>query len=111
VSGRDREGLIEVIHGKCDPVHPDVVGPRRVRLDRIGMDVLEKLEAVLCVWRLEDGDFGVVAVEVDRGVGPFSTDSRRSTGQRLSPGGKAGTVTLEDRDSPGPRAPVGSPAQ
>ena len=38
-----------------------------LRLDRVGVDVLEELEATVAVWRLEHGDVGVVAVEVDGG--------------------------------------------
>jgi hypothetical protein len=52
-----------------------------LRLDRVGVDVLEELEATVAVcrlasgvWRLEHGDVGVVAVQTDGGVGPLSTD-------------------------------------
>jgi hypothetical protein len=55
-------------------VHADLVGPGGLRLDRVGVDVLEELEATVAVWRLEHGDLGVVAVEADGCVGPLSTD-------------------------------------
>ena len=59
---------------------PDLVRPGGLRLDRVGVDVLEELEATVAVWRLEHCDVGVVAVEADGGVGPLSTD--RVTSER-----------------------------
>src|SRR3974390_1789029 len=47
---------------------------RDILLDRVGVDVLEELEATVAVWRLEHGDVGVVAVEADGGVGPLPAD-------------------------------------
>src|SRR5512133_918170 len=55
-------------------MHADLVRPGGLRLNRVGVDVLEELEATVAVWRLEHGDVGVVAVEADGGVGPLSTD-------------------------------------
>ena len=56
------------------PVHADLVRLGGLRLDRLGVDVLEELEATVAVWRLEHGDVGVVAVEAYGGVAPLSTD-------------------------------------
>ena len=70
----DLEGLVDVVDREGHAVHADLVGPGGLRLDRVGMDVLEELEATVAVWRLEHGDVGVVAVEADGGVGPLSTD-------------------------------------
>jgi hypothetical protein len=55
-------------------VHADLVRSGGLRLDRVGVDVLEKLEATAAVWRLEHGDVGVVTVEADGGVGPLAAD-------------------------------------
>src|SRR3954447_25251502 len=55
-------------------MHADLVRTRRVRLDRVRVDVLEELEATLAVRRLQHGYLGVVAVEADRCVGPLSAD-------------------------------------
>src|SRR5215212_3125969 len=55
-------------------MHANLVRPGGLRLYRLGVDVLEELEATVTVWRLEHRDVGVVAVEADRGVGPLSTD-------------------------------------
>src|SRR5919197_1547050 len=46
----------------------------RVHLDRVGVDVLEELEATVAVRRLEHGDLGMVTVEADGSVGPLSPD-------------------------------------
>src|SRR4029453_19444478 len=59
------------------------VRPGGLRLDRVGVDVLEELEATVAVWRLEHRDVGVVAVEADGGVGPLSTD--RGTSENGQP--------------------------
>ena len=59
---------------KGHAVHADLVRPGGLRLDRVGVDVLEELEATIPVWRLEHRDSGVVTVETDSGVGPVSTD-------------------------------------
>src|SRR5262249_60905633 len=63
-----------VVARESHAVHADLVRPGGLRLDRVGVDVLEELEATVAVWRLEHGDVGVVAVEADGGVGPLSTD-------------------------------------
>src|SRR6478735_9363858 len=70
----DVEGLVDVVDREGDAVHADLVWPGGLCLDRIGVEVLEELEATVSVWCLEHGDVGVVAVEADRGVGPFATD-------------------------------------
>ena len=70
----DREGLVDVVDRESHPVHADLVRPGGLRLDRVGVDVFEELEATVAVWRLEHRDVGVVAVEADGGVGPLSTD-------------------------------------
>src|SRR4051812_28598494 len=62
----DLERLVDVVDGECHAVHADLVGPGGLRLDRLGMDVLEELQATAAVWRLEHRDVGVVAVEADR---------------------------------------------
>src|SRR4029079_1799675 len=49
VPRRDLEGLVEVVQRERDAVHPDLVGPGRARLDRVGVDVLEELEATIAV--------------------------------------------------------------
>jgi hypothetical protein len=59
---------------KATRVHADLVRPGGLRLDRVGVNVLEELEAAVAVWRLEHCDVGVVAVEADGGVGPLTTD-------------------------------------
>jgi hypothetical protein len=74
VSRSDLEGLVDVVDREGDAMHTDLVRPCRLRLDRIGVDVLEELEATVAVWRLEHGNVGVVAVEADGGVRPLSTD-------------------------------------
>src|SRR3954467_149278 len=71
---RDLEGLVEIVYRECDAVHPYLVGTGRVRLDRVGMDVLEKLQASFAIRRLEHCDLGVIPVQPDGGVGPLSTD-------------------------------------
>src|SRR3954454_22965223 len=70
----DCEGLVDVVDRESHPMHADLVRPGGLRLDRVGVDVLEELEATVAVWRLEHRDVGVVAVEADGGVGPLSTD-------------------------------------
>src|SRR5215207_3937996 len=55
-------------------MHADLVGAGRLRLDRVGVDVLEELEATIAVRRLKHRDVGVVAVKADGGVGPLATD-------------------------------------
>ncbi|EON24614.1 multi-sensor signal transduction histidine [Nocardioides sp. CF8] len=70
----DREGLVEVVDREGHAVHTDLVGQGGLRLDRVGMDVLEELETTVAVRRLEHGDLGVVAVEADGGVGPLPAD-------------------------------------
>src|SRR5215216_5874047 len=70
----DLEGLVNIVDREGHAVHANLVRLRGLRLYRVGVDVLEELEATVTVWRLEHGDVGVVAVEADRGVGPLSTD-------------------------------------
>src|SRR5512138_1831055 len=70
----DLEGLVDVVDREGDAVHADLVRAGGLRIDRVGVDVLEELEATVAVRRLEHGDVGVVAVEANRGVGPLSTD-------------------------------------
>src|SRR6476661_7723771 len=70
----DLEGLLDVVDREGHAVHPDLMRPGGLRLDRIGVDVLEELEATVAVRRLEHGDIGVVVVEADGCVGPLSTD-------------------------------------
>src|SRR4051794_750298 len=70
----DLEGLVDVVDRESHPVHTDLVGPSGLRLDRVGVEVLEELEATVAVRRLEHRDVGVVAVEADGGVGPLSLD-------------------------------------
>src|SRR4029077_7967781 len=69
------ERLVEGVDRGAHAGHADLVGPGGLRLDRVGVDVLEELEATVAVWRLEHGDLCVVAVEADGCVGPLSTDS------------------------------------
>jgi len=61
-------------------MHADLVRLGGLRLDRVGVDVLEELDVTVAVWRLEHGDVGVVAVEADGGVGPLATDSVTAEG-------------------------------
>src|ERR687893_2205377 len=70
----DLEGLVDVVDRESDAVHADLVRQGWLRLDRVGVDVLEELQAAVAVWRLEHGDVGVVAVEADGRVGPLSAD-------------------------------------
>src|SRR3546814_9483755 len=58
----DLEGLVDVVDGEGDAVHADLVGPGGLGLDRVGVDVLEELEATVAIWRLEHGDVGVVEI-------------------------------------------------
>ena len=48
----DREGLVDVVDRESHPMHADLVRPGGLRLDRVGVDVLEELEATVAVWRL-----------------------------------------------------------
>lgn len=68
------EGRVNVVHGECDSVHADLVGKSGLRLDRIGLDVLEELNASLAIGGLEHRDAGVVAVKAHGGVSPFTAD-------------------------------------
>src|SRR3954454_23978445 len=79
----DLEGLVEIVHRECDAVHAYLVGTGRVRLDRGGMDVLEKLQASFAIRRLEHRDLGVIPVQPDGGVCPLSTD--RVTAENAQP--------------------------
>ena len=56
---------------RCMPISLGRVGSESIAC---GMDVFEELEATVAVWRLQHRDVGVVAVEADGGVRPFSTD-------------------------------------
>src|SRR4051812_38986117 len=71
---RDMQGLVDVVDGEGDAVHANLIRSGRSRLDRVGMDVLEELDASVAVRRLEHGDVGVVAVQSDGRVGPLPTD-------------------------------------
>ena len=52
-----------------------IPGPCGLRLDCVGVDVLEDSPRLtIAVWRLEHGDVGAVAVETDGGVGPLAAD-------------------------------------
>jgi hypothetical protein len=68
------EGLVDVVDREGHAVHADLVWPGGLGLDRVGVDVLEELEASVAVRCLQAGDVGVVAVEADGGVGPLSPD-------------------------------------
>lgn len=68
------QGLVDVVDGEGDAVHPDLVGTGGARLDGLGMDVLEELEATLTVWCLEYRDLGVVAVQANSCVCPLAAD-------------------------------------
>jgi hypothetical protein len=70
----DLEGLVDVVDREGDAVHAYLVGSGGLRLDRVGVDVFEELEATVAVRRLEHRDVGVVALEADGGVGPLATD-------------------------------------
>ncbi len=70
----DRERVIDVVDGEGDAVHPDLIGECWLRLDRVGVDVLEELELAVAVWCLQNGDPGVVAVQADSSVGPLTAD-------------------------------------
>src|SRR3954453_11475938 len=70
----DLEGLVDVVYREGDAVHADLVGPCRLGLDRVGVDVLEELEATVPVRRLEHGNFRMVAVEADGRVRPLAAD-------------------------------------
>src|SRR5687767_3013539 len=65
-------------------MHADLVRPGGLRLNRVGVDVLEELEATVAVWRLEHRDVGVVAVEADGGVGhsPLTVSRPRTVSPR-----------------------------
>src|SRR3954447_8473249 len=45
----DLEGLIDVVDREQNTMHADLVGPSGFRLDGVGMDVLEELEATVAV--------------------------------------------------------------
>ena len=90
----DLEGLVDVVDGEGDAVHADLVGTGGLRLDRIGVDVLEELEATLTVGGLEHRDVGVVAVEADGSVGPLATD-RVAADDRETEVGEEGDRCLE----------------
>jgi DNA invertase Pin-like site-specific DNA recombinase len=45
----DLEGLVDVVDREGDAVHADLVRPRGLRLDRVGVDVLEELEATVAL--------------------------------------------------------------
>src|SRR3954466_6692405 len=79
----DLESLVDVVDRESHAVHTDLVRPGGLRLDRVGVDVLEELEATVAVWRLKHRDLGVVAVEADGGVGPLSID--RGTAENGQP--------------------------
>ncbi|RAJ68737.1 helix-turn-helix protein [Streptomyces sp. Amel2xB2] len=68
------KGFVEVVDGEGDAMHTDLVGKSGLRLDRLGVDVLEELKATVAVRGLEHRDVGVIAVKADGGVGPFATD-------------------------------------
>src|SRR6478736_271893 len=74
VPRRDRQGVGDVVDRAGDAGHADLVGTSGLRLDRVGVDVLEELEAAVTVGRLEHRDLGVVAVEADGRVGPLTAD-------------------------------------
>src|ERR687894_670866 len=64
----DLESLVDVVDGEGDAVHADLVGPGGLRLDRVGMDVLEELEATVAVWRLEHDGHALHVTESRRPV-------------------------------------------
>src|SRR4051812_17135809 len=69
VPRRDLEGFVDVVDREGHAVHADLVGTGGLRLDRVGVDVLEELEATVAIRCLQHGDPGVVAVEADGCVG------------------------------------------
>src|SRR3954454_16638615 len=79
----DLESLVDVVDRESHAVHTDLVRPGGLRLDRVGVDVLEELEATVAVWRLKHRDVGVVAVEADGDVGSLSID--RGTAENGQP--------------------------
>lgn len=68
------EGLIDVIYREGHAVHADVVGARRLRLDRLGMDVFEELKPTVTVRGLEHRNFGVVSIKSNGSIGPLAAD-------------------------------------
>jgi hypothetical protein len=47
----DLDGQAEVVDREGHAVHADLVGPGGLGLDRVGVEVLEELEATVAVWR------------------------------------------------------------
>src|SRR5687768_10702820 len=47
------EGFVDVVDRESHPMHADLVRPGGLRLDRVGVDVLEELEPTVTVRRLE----------------------------------------------------------
>ena len=68
------EGLIDVVNREGHAVHAYVVGPSRVRLDRLGMDVFKELESTTTIWRLEHRDIGMVSIKSHGSIGPLAAD-------------------------------------
>lgn len=68
------ERCVNVVNGERDAVHTNFIRVGGLRLDRIGVKILEELELAVTIRRLENGDLGVVAIEADGGVGPVSAD-------------------------------------
>jgi hypothetical protein len=68
------EGLIDVVYREGHAVHANVIGTRRVRFDRLRMDVFEELESTMTVWGLEHRDLGVVSIQSDGSICPLAAD-------------------------------------
>ena len=66
--------LVDVVDSERNPVHTDLVGTRRLGLDRVGVDVLEELKATVTVRRLKHRELDVIAIESDRSFGPLAAD-------------------------------------
>ena len=79
-------------------MHADLVGKGGHRVDRVGVDVLEELEATLAVRCLKHRDVGVVAVEADCGVGPLTAD-RVTADDRKTEIGEKGDCCFEVANS------------
>ena len=53
------ERRVDVVNGERDAVHTDLVGEGGLRLDRVGVNVLEELELTVTIRGLENGDLGM----------------------------------------------------
>ena len=71
----DRRCVVDVVDGERDAVHTNLVRKRRLRLDRIRMNVHEEFKAPMAVRRLKNRDLGVVAIEANGSISRLTTDS------------------------------------